>query len=102
MKTEIYWEWEEAFSKFGFGDGDGPNFTHLVVDFIDSLGYEAFGKDWGLHNYMIVKILDKDGNDIMKQSKREIEIGYDDPRDYLPSKIVKALDENFPPETHKE
>ena len=45
---------------------------------------------------MIVEIVDKDGNDIMKQS--EIEIGYDDPRDYLPSKIVKALDENFPKE----
>ncbi len=96
MKTEVHWEWEEAFCKFGFEDGDGLNFTHLVVDFIDNLGYEAYADHWGLHNYMIVKILDKDGNDIMKQS--EIAIGYDDPHDYLPSEIVKALDENFPKE----
>ena len=33
----IYWEWEDAFDKFGFEDGDGLVMTHKVAEFIDSL-----------------------------------------------------------------
>ena len=39
MKTIVYWEWEEAFNKFGFDDGDGPNFTRIVADLLYNLGW---------------------------------------------------------------
>lgn len=94
MRTEILWEWEEAFNKFGFDDGDGPNFTNEVVMFINYLGYLAEPENWGIHNYMIMSILDKDGNELMDENK--IRIGYDDPRDYLPPELVSKLDAHFP------
>ena len=60
----ITWEWEEAFSKFGFGDGDGWNGTHEVEGEIESLGYEVVTDTWGCHNYMIFDIK-KDGKSIL-------------------------------------
>ena len=50
---EIDWVWEEAFDKFGFGDGDGWNGTGLVAEFIEDKGYEVECDHWGIHNYMI-------------------------------------------------
>jgi len=92
MKTTVYWEWEEAFCKFGFGDGDGPNFTNVIADHINKLGYEAEPFHWGIHNYMIQRILDPNGDDLMEG----INVGYDCPRTYLPIKLIQALDQEFP------
>lgn len=121
-KTIITWEWEEAFSKFGFGDGDMWNGTHEVEGEIESLGYDVECDTWGIHNYMIVDIK-KDGKSILfpedhptgdnldewlpevvKRMKRrgnmpddyEPEpIGYEEPRLYLPYDILEHLDKTF-------
>ncbi len=58
-RTVIQWEWEDAFSKFGFGDGDGMNHTQTIADFIETLGYEVYCDSWGIHNYMIFDIREK-------------------------------------------
>ena len=64
------WEWEDAFSKFGFGDGDGWNGTHEVEGEIESLGYEVVTDTWGCHNYMIFDIK-KDGKSILFPEDKE-------------------------------
>ena len=66
----ITWEWEDAFSKFGFGDGDGWNGTHEVEGEIESLGYEVVTDTWGCHNYMIFDIK-KDGKSILFPEDKE-------------------------------
>ncbi len=53
----IWWEITDAFAKFGFGDGDGPNFTDTVAAAIEAVGpYHCETQTWGLHNYAIVAI----------------------------------------------
>lgn len=50
----IDWETTEAFSKFGFEDGDGPNFTDEVVSAIEAAGpYRCRTGIQGMHNYAI-------------------------------------------------
>jgi hypothetical protein len=39
------WYWGEAFSKFGFQDGDGLNMTDRVAHVIENLGYETLPRD---------------------------------------------------------
>ena len=88
---EIYWEWEEAFDKFGFGDGDGWNGTDIVADFIQDKGYEVECDHWGIHNYMIFDIKLR-GESIYT---KDVDKGYDKPSDYLPRGLVKDLQEKF-------
>lgn len=90
-KKVIYWEWEEAFDKFGFDDGDGPNFTDEVASFLRGLGYEVECDHWGIHNYMIFKVEGSDGTDLLEG----VEVGYDNPRQYLPAYLVEQLDHQF-------
>ena len=116
----ITWEWEDAFSKFGFGDGDGWNGTHEVEGEIESLGYEVETDSWGCHNYMIFDIR-KDGKSILFPEGNEIghrlddwlpeveqrikdrgprnpnvePLGYEPARNYLPEDIIKHLDSVF-------
>ena len=82
------WTWEEAFDKFGFGDGDGLVMTHLVVQALRDAGYRVTSERWGCHNVVI--------NSIRKGRRHLIpdtaNVGYDDPRDYLPVAIVDLLD----------
>ena len=53
----ICWENTEAFAKFGFEDGDGPNFTDEVAAAIEAAGpYRCRTQIWGLHNYAIEAI----------------------------------------------
>ena len=89
MKTVI--EWEEAFDKFGLGDGDGANFTGEVASFIGLQGYECECDTWGMHNYIIRDIL-KDGKSILPE---EVSVGYDSPREWLPKDLVRKLDKAF-------
>ena len=86
----INWGWEEAFDKFGFGDGDAMIMTHHVERAIEGLGYTVWSDSWGCHNTIITH-LSKDGEDFLK----DVRVGYDDPRMYLPDDLVEALDEIF-------
>lgn len=85
------WTWEEAFDKFGFNDGDGQVMTGTVVDVLEDAGYEVitFG---GIHNEFITSIT-KDG---VEQIPESTDLGYEDPRYYLPKEIIDLLDTKLP------
>lgn len=89
MKHE--WSWEEAFDKFGFGDGDGLVMTEVVADALRAAAYEVKVQPWGIHNVVITAI-SRNGTALVPES---VNVGYDDPRDYLPSDIVSFLDHEF-------
>lgn len=72
------WLWEEAFDKFGFGDGDAQ--TETVADILRNAGYPTATEGWGLHNVIVVSI--KDGGRELINSN-EIAVGYGNPRTYL-------------------
>jgi hypothetical protein len=112
-RTVVEWTWEDAFSKFGFEDGDGWNGTHIVASSINALGYNAECDGWGCHNYLIMDI-EKDGKSILFDDNREWNaetlkriqarggggsysehIGYADPNLYLPDDILAMLDATF-------
>lgn len=82
------WTWEEAFDKFGFGDGDGLVMTGSVAGVLTDAGYVVKSQKWGLHNVVITSIK-LDG---VEQIPEGATIGYDDPRSYLPAAIVALLD----------
>lgn len=87
------WSWEEAFDKFGFGDGDGLVMTHHVAKALRDHGYTVTAEPWGCHNVTITSIETKEG---VEQILEAINLGYDDARDYLPKPIVELLDAAFP------
>ena len=87
------WIWEDAFDKFGFGDGDGQIETWRVRGFLEHAGYEVEEHTWSLHNVIIISIK-KDGSELIPHSAV---VGYDDPRNYLPAEIIELLDREFPP-----
>ena len=115
----LEWKWEEAFDKFGFGDGDHWNATSLVSDVVDKMGYWTECDSWGIHNYMIMDIKkskdsdesilfnpDADGQlddwkpEVLQRIKdrgHEVgdPLGYISPRAYLPDDILEKLDEVF-------
>ena len=112
-RTVVEWTWEDAFSKFGFDDGDGWNGTTLVSDAIEKLGYETECDGWGCHNYLIMDIK-KDGKSILFDSEQcwtgetiarmnkngvtnisEQYIGYTDPELFLPDDILEMLNATF-------
>tara|TARA_Y100001972_G_C7588715_1_gene295156 strand:+ start:157 stop:462 length:306 start_codon:yes stop_codon:yes gene_type:complete len=95
MIEQTEWFWGEAFSKFGFEDGDGLNMTDRVSHVIENLGYETECDTWGMHNYMIMDIR-KNGESIYP--KIDIAIGYTNPASYLPPDIIAELDEHFGPD----
>ena len=85
------WRWEEAFDKFGFKDGDGQIETWQIVKALEYAGYVAEEHTWGCHNTIIVSIK-KDG---VEQIPSSANVGYDDPRGYLPAAIIAILDKEF-------
>jgi len=92
---EIYWEWGEAFDKFGFGDGDGWNGTDIVADFIEIFGYETKRQQWGIHNYMIMDLTVWCGPIQISIIPKDINMGYDNPHDYLPKRLIEDLEMKF-------
>lgn len=90
----LNWNWEEAFDKFGFGDGASAYMTHEVVSALETAGYDVKSFAWGCHNEIITDI-SKAGRCLISP---QVSIGYDNPRKYLPRKIVMLLDETFPRE----
>lgn len=87
-----YWIWEDAFDKFGFGDGDGQVETSTVADVLEQAGYVVEHDVWGLHNDIITSIK-KNGTEQIPES---VDVGYDAPRNYLPAAIITLLDERLP------
>lgn len=88
--SDYHWEWEEAFDKFGFNDGDGLIMTEHVAAKLRGGGFAVTVKSWGCHNVTIASIK-RDGTELIPFDS--ISYGYDDPRDYLPQEIVNLLDE---------
>ena len=89
------WRWEEAFEKFGFNDGDGQVETWQVESVLVEAGYTVKVIEWGLHN-TIIQSIKKDGFEYMPlECELNFTVGYDDPRDYLPTQIVQLLDEKL-------
>lgn len=86
------WTWEEAFDKFGFGDGDGIVMTDAVVGTLQAAGYAVDAHPWGCHNIVIASIK-RDGIEMIPETAK---VGYDYPCDYLPADIVALLDAAFP------
>lgn len=93
-KADVQWEWEEAFDKFGFMDGDGLVETQTVADVLTDAGYEVVVEEWGMHNTIITEIKKQGRSQIRKKAI----VGYDDPRGYLPKRLIKLLDKEFPPD----
>lgn len=90
--STTFWSWEEAFDKFGFDDGEGIVMTEHVAAALRAHGYSVTVEPWGCHNVIITSIATKKGRQIIP----DCNLGYDDPRDYLPNRIVKLLDAAFP------
>ena len=88
-----HWSWEEAFDKFGFGDGDGIVMTEHVANALRTRGYDVTAEPWGCHNVTICSIKTKKGRELIPETAN---CGYDEPRDYLPKHIVTLLDQAFP------
>jgi hypothetical protein len=89
--SETHLTWEDAFSKFGYDDGDGMVITGNVAAFIESLGYDVGYDVWGMHNTVINSIIDINGEDLLEGQ----DLAYGDPREYLPEQLIKQLDEWF-------
>ena len=95
----IEWSWEEAFSKWGFNDGDGVVMTYEVADAIAELGYEVEADTWGAHNTVITSIKHEDGFDLSGDVLSLIEYNQftgDDIREHLPASLTEHLDRTFP------
>lgn len=90
-----HWFWEEAFDKFGFGDGKGQVETEQVRDFLVMAGCVVELHSWESHNTVIRSIV-RDGIELIPETAS---VGYDDPRKYLPRDIVRMLDGAFPSNT---
>jgi len=90
------WQWVEAFYKFGFDDGDGKIETGSVVSFLRAAGFKVKAFKWKPHNTIIVSI-QKDAIELMPDKIAGYYIGYHDPREYLPARLIEVLDIAFPP-----
>ena len=91
------WDWSEAFSKFGFGDGDSWVGTYVVADFLRDEGYKVDYDSWGCHNVCISELRDKNGVSLLpdEDATGDDSLGYAEPEDYLPESLVKKLDKHF-------
>ncbi len=92
---ESHWQWEEAFDKFGFNDGDGQVETGQVAKVLERAGYSVKAEPWGMHNTTIISIK-HGGHELMPLEASNITIGYDCPRMYLPDDVIALLDQELP------
>jgi len=89
------WQWEDAFDKFGFDDGDGPVETSHVEHVLREAGFETASECFGLHNTVIVSIK-RDGVEMIPFDDPDVTLGYSNPRDYLPREIIALFDSALP------
>lgn len=88
--------WKDAFSKFGFNDGDGLIKTPVIAQALENAGYAVKFSRWSPHNTIIYSIK-RDGIQYMPNKNSNYLIGYDDPQEYLPVDILALLNTEFPP-----
>lgn len=88
---DFHWDWEEAFQKFGFNDGDGVVMTEHVARVLRDAGYAVTFEAWGLHNVVIASILLAG----IEQIPDDYDYCDDDLRERLPDYIVTLLDQSF-------
>ena len=102
------WRWEEAFDKYGFGDGDDPRHTSEVVAEIErpikgQPEYVVTGIASGIHNEYIttIRIVNDDGGVGALVYDGPFEV-FDDLDEYanvlradLPADLVARLDAMF-------
>ncbi|WP_444994758.1 hypothetical protein [Aliikangiella sp. IMCC44359] len=86
--------WEDAFSKFGYDDGDGIIGTWEVANHLVRSGYSLSIGKWGLHNILIYS-LQQDGEELIQTPKFKESFGYLNPRSYLPQETIALLDKKF-------
>jgi len=89
------YQWKNAFSKFGYDDGDGNVITPEVAQVLEKSGYDVKFGVWQTHNTIIYSIK-KDGWEYMPSRFTGHAIGYSDPVEYLPVDILKLLEKEFP------
>lgn len=89
------WSWEEAFDKYGFDDGDERVETFQVADVLERAGFVARSLTFGLHNIVIISIKKK-GVEQMPIDNPDVQIGFSDPRSYLPEEVIRLLDRELP------
>lgn len=87
--SEFDWSWEDAFLKFGFGDGATGYLTDTVAEILRTARYVVVVEPWGIHNTVIDSIR-KGGVELIPLQR--IRFGYDNPRDYLPKRLIRLLD----------
>lgn len=75
--------------KFGFRDGANGHLTECVADVLRKAGYTVTVEPWGIHNVVIDSIR-KGGIELIPLQR--IRFGYDQPRAYLPKKLIRLLD----------
>lgn len=85
---DIVWSWEEAFEKFGFGDGANGHLVNEIVSVLERHGYRITTGGWMLHN-TVIESIKRDGRELIPPNTN---VGYDDPRTYLPPDILALLD----------
>ncbi len=85
------WEWEDAFD-IGLGHFDETRKTQVVAEALVSTGYAVKYHSWGAVEGNITSIK-KDG---VEQIPETADVGYDNPRTYLPAAIITVLDEKLP------
>ena len=90
--STCHWRWEEAFDKFGFGDGGGLTMTETVATTLRTAGYTVTVEPWGNHNVVISDIQLAAATLIPATARR----GYDNPRSYLPAVVTQLLDRELP------
>jgi len=91
MPSETFvWQWEEAFQKHGFFDGDNPQHNEEVGEFLQTLGY----------SYLICSSIHNSCISCLSRAGVEIDFPDDsDPEDIrtiFPKDVLDALDKQFP------
>ncbi len=89
------YHWREAFSKFGFDDGEVKVQTSFIGRALENAGYEVSYFWWRPHN-MIIYSIRKGDIEYMPINTSRHGIGYTDPVDYLPIEILELLEDQFP------
>ena len=98
-RHETMWSWTEAFEKFGFEDGDGLVMTEHVAEALRKHGYKVTTECWGCHNMVITSIRTAKRKEVIPET---VNLGYEDPRKYLPRQTIKLLDNAVPDDAEVE